>query len=315
MRFTFLSLILTPLLACSLFGQPGPSATPDVRKIEADAANGFTYPYYLVVPKPADAKARPILVAPNNTGSIDDDLAVHDANVKRRIAQGAFAFGKLNVPILMPVFPRPKTDWKIYTHALDRDSMITEKKEFARLDRQLAAMIDDARKRLSGEKIATEKRVLMYGFSAAGMFTNRFAFLHPERVLAAAVGSPGGWPIAPASKYNDKDLRYPIGVRDMKTVSGKKLDLAKLRIVKFLVFLGDKDENDSVVFGDGYDEEDKTLVFEVFGKTPIERWEKSKKLYADARLTAEFKLYPGIAHTITPAMIGDITAFFESAMK
>jgi len=220
------------------------------------------------------------------------------------------AFGKMNVPALMPVFPRPATDWKIYTQALDRDSMLTDKAEYRRFDLQLAAMIRHARAKLAKENIKIDERVLMYGFSASGMFVNRFAFLHPEMVKAAAIGSPGGWAIAPTEKFNDKALRYPIGTGDFKTVTGKKLDSKNLKKVAFFIFLGDKDDNDSVVFGDGYEEEDKNLIFELFGKTPLERWEISKKLYAESKLQAEFKLYPGIAHKITPEILGDIHAFF-----
>lgn len=308
----------TTILAATIlsFSLAAFTQTPstDIRKIDAAPERGFTYPYYLYVPKVTGTAVRHILVSPNNTGSVKDDLGVHEANVKRRMAQVPLAFGKLEVPFLMPVFPRPESDWKIYTHALDRDSLITDKKEYARLDLQLVAMIDDARKRLAEEKIGTDKRVLIYGFSAAGMFANRFAFLHPDRVLAAAVGSPGGWPIAPAAEFNGQRLRYPVGIHDLKTVVGKKLDVERLRKVRFFVFLGDKDDNDSLVFGDGYESTDKDLVFELFGKKPVERWETSKKLYADAKLNAEFKLYPGIGHTITPAIIGDVNAFFESAI-
>ncbi|MGD9589227.1 MAG: hypothetical protein AB7Q37_00815 [Pyrinomonadaceae bacterium] len=308
--FTFVVIILGISAA---IGQP---QTPDVRRIEADPSQGFSYPYYLYVPpKTASPAGRHLLVLPNNTGKINDDLAVHEENVKRRIAQVPFAFGKLNVAAIMPVFPRPETDWKIYTHALDRDSLTTDKKQYGRLDLQLIAMIDDARKRLAEEKIAADKRVLIYGFSASGMFANRFAFLHPDRVLAAAVGSPGGWPIAPASEFNGKKLRYPIGTGDLKEVAGKQLNIGELRKVRFLIFLGDKDDNDSVIFGDGYEPEDKDLVFELFGKSPIDRWETSKKLYADAKLTAEFKLYPGIGHTMTLPIISDVGQFFESVLK
>jgi hypothetical protein len=77
------------------------------------------------------------------------------------------------------------------------------------------------------------------------------------------------------------------------------------------IYLGDKDENDSLVFGDGYDEQDKDLVFELFGKTPVERWEISKKLYEENKLQAEFKLYPNVKHTVTKEMLGDILAFFS----
>jgi dienelactone hydrolase len=291
-----------------------------VTKIEASPEKGFAYPYYLFVPTTLRGDAQPtrphtILVSPNNTGSINDDMVVHEANVKRRIAQAGFVFGRLNMPVLMPVFPRPKTDWKIYTHALDRDSMLTEKKEYARFDLQLASMIDDARERLASDKITTDTKVFIYGFSAAGMFANRFTFLHPKRVKAAAIGSPGGWPIAPATKFAGKELRYPIGVNDLKAVAGSNLKLNDLRKVRFFIFLGDKDVNDSLVFSDGYEEQDKELVFELFGKTPVERWDISKKLYLDAKLNAEFKLYPDTEHRMTPAIIGDITAFFERSLK
>ncbi len=288
---------------------------PDIIKVEADSGEGFSYPYYLYVP-PAlrETKARKlthtILVIPNNTGKIDDALDVHEADVKRKMANNAMLASKLGVAVLMPVFPRPKTDWQIYTHALDRDSMLTDKKEYRRFDLQLVAMIDNVRAKLKKEKLKTDKRVLMTGFSASGMFVNRFAFLHPERVKAAAIGSPGGWAIAPIAEYKEKSLRYPVGTGDFKTVTGEKLDLKNLQKVPLFIFLGNQDDNDSVVFGDGYETEDKDLVFELFGKTPVERWEISKTLYQENKLNAEFKLYPNVKHTVTNEMIGDILAFF-----
>jgi len=295
--------------------QNNPSESKNVSRVEADAARGFSYPYYLYVPdalrsEAAKKQTHNLLVAPNNTGSVNDDLAVHEKNVKQKMMQMGLAFGKLNVPVLMPVFPRPGSDWKIYTHALDRDSLLTDKAEYKRFDLQLAAMIRHARAQFAKENLKIDERVLMYGYSASGMFVNRFAFLHPEMVKAVAGGSPGGWAIAPSEKFKGKTLRYPIGTGDFKIVSGKKLDSKELRKVSFFIFMGDKDENDSLVFGDGYEDEDKNLVFELFGKTPLERWDASRRLYEENRLRAEFKLYPGVAHKVTPDMIGDIQTFF-----
>lgn len=305
--------ILTLLLTFNAFAQTA-GDPPEIVKIEAQPSKGFSYPYYLYVPKAFretvnSAKIHSFLVIPNNTGKIDDDLKAHDDYAKRQIDRNRALVTKLDVAILMPVFPRPKTDWKIYTHALDRDSMLTDKKEYAHFDRQLVAMIDHARSTLKRAKIKMDKRVLIMGFSASGMFANRFTFLHPTRVKAAAVGSPGGWPIAPITTYEEKTLRYPIGTGDFKSLSGRAFDLKSLRKVPIFVFLGDQDDNDSVVFGDGYETEDKDLVFELFGKTPVERWEISKKLYADSKLQAEFKLYPGVKHTINQEMFNDISAF------
>jgi dienelactone hydrolase len=289
----------------------------EIIRIEANAANGFAYPYYLYVPPELRRGAKmaqethTILVIPNNTGKVDDDLGVHETDVKKRMAQNG-AIGRLiKTAILMPVFPRPATDWKIYTHALDRDALVTEKKELARFDLQLVAMIDDARGRLlKKDKLKFDKRVFITGFSASGMFANRFAFLHPDRVKAAAIGSPGGWAIAPVAVFKEKTLRYPIGVNDFKTVTGKKFDLKKAQKVPLFIFLGDKDENDSVVFGDSYEDEDKILVFELLGKTPVERWEISKTLYGQSNMNAEFKLYPNVKHTVSAEMRDDIKEFF-----
>ena len=153
--------------------------------------------------------------------------------------------------------------------------------------------------------------MLLFGFSASGMFVNRFAFLHPGRVRAAAVGSPGGWPLAPVAKVKDRELRYPIGVADFEAVTGKPLDTKALARVPLFVFMGDRDTNDSVVFRDSYDEPDEKLIADLFGKTPVERWPAAERLYKEVLPQATFKLYPGAAHRITPEMAADVRAFFE----
>ena len=305
---TIFALLLSLLFSINFFAQA------ETLKVEAEPEKGFAYPYYLYIPasmREAAAKdqAHNLLVVPNNTGTPDDDLSVHEKNVQQKMSQVGLAFGKLNVPVLMPVFPRPKTDWKIYTHALDRDALLTGKAEYKRFDLQLAAMIDHARRRFAEKDLKIDEKVLLYGYSAAGMFVNRFAFLHPDRVKAVTSGSPGGWAIAPSEKFKEKTLRYPLGTGDFKNIARSKFDLKALQKVPFFIFMGDRDENDSLVFGDGYEEEDKNLVFELFGKTPLERWEISQKLYRQAKLNAEFKLYPGAAHKVTPEMLTDVLAF------
>ncbi|HEX2059198.1 MAG TPA: hypothetical protein VHK90_00510 [Thermoanaerobaculia bacterium] len=60
-----------------------------------------------------------------NTGAVSDDFAVHQKaamDVSKK-AIGAYVASRLQVPLLVPVFPRPATEWLIYTHALDRDSI------------------------------------------------------------------------------------------------------------------------------------------------------------------------------------------------
>ena len=312
----FYPLLFILFAVTTSLAQNAGSGSSGIIKVEAKPAEGFAYPYYVYIPKAvrdpqSRVKRHTLLVIPNNSGKLNDDLNVHEEDAKRRIKNNAQIADRIGLALLMPVFPRPQTDWQIYTHALDRDSMLTGKKELARFDLQLLAMIDDARARFAGEKLRFDERVLMLGFSASGMFANRFTFLHPKRVKAAVVGSPGGWPIAPVASFKGKALRYPIGANDFRLISGKKFDLENLRKVPLFMFLGGEDDNDSVIFRDSYEKEDEELIFALSGKTPVERWEVSKELYRGSQLNAEFRLYPKVKHEVTKEIVEDILTFFS----
>jgi pimeloyl-ACP methyl ester carboxylesterase len=321
-----LLLLIRPCTAQTNHKSGGQVASPslprlaEVVRVEARPRKGFLYPYYLYVPpelwgeKGKDTE-QTLLVLPNNTGKPDDDFAAHDNYARRNIEDLRRLGSNLKVALLMPAFPRPQTDWRIYTHALDRDSLLTERKEYRRFDRQLIRMIDDARARLRSDGYRFDKRVLMFGFSASGMFTNRFTFLHPGRVKAAAVGSPGGWAIAPVDSWKGKTLRYPIGVADLKAVSGEKLDVKGLRGVPLFLFLGAVDDNDSVIFRDSYESEDEKLIFDLFGKTLIERWAFTREMYGANLPKAVLKVYPNVGHSLTKEMWDDIKAFFIEHLR
>jgi len=314
--YFLLLILLVPGISAA---QTAGGVSSGIVKIEAQPAKGFAYPYYLYVPKAlreeeaqgGKKRTGTILVMPNNAGKTSDDFNVHEEDVKRKIKNNSEVADRLGVALLMPVFPRPQTHWQIYTHALDRDAMTTDKKEFARFDLQLNAMIDDARAKLANEKLKFDKRVLLLGWSASAMFVNRFTFLHPQRVKAAAIGSPGGWAIAPVAVFKEKTLRYPIGIADFKLISGEKFDLKNLRKVPLLMFLGEEDDNDSVIFRDSYEKEDEDLIIALFGQKPVERWDDSKKLYQEQKLNADFRLYPKVKHAVTKEMFDDILAFLS----
>jgi dienelactone hydrolase len=175
-------------------------------------------------------------------------------------------------------------------------------------------MIDDVRQRLAQQGQVVAPRVLMSGFSASGSFVNRFAFLHPDRVLALASGSPGGWPLAPVAQVDGVSLNYPVGVADLERLSGERPQPKALKALAAFIYMGDQDENDAVVHRDSFSSEDERLIFAKFGATPMARWQRSQQLYASQGLDARFVLYPGAAHSVTPQMQADIAAFFEQRL-
>ena len=320
MKLVFVCFVLV-LFLTSVTSSSTSTGNPSYERISGDPAKHFLYPYYLYVPPElttteARRQKTTLLVIPNNTGKVSDDFYVHEADARRRMEQVPALASELKVAVLMPIFPRPANDyWKIYTQSLDRDSLITSKSEYRRFDLQLLAMIDNARERLSREyRLRVDKRVLLNGFSAQAMFANRFTFLHPERVKAAAIGSPGGWPIAPVATYHHQALRYPIGISDFREVAGTNLNMNVLRRVPLLIFMGDKDDNDAVPYGDAYENEDRAVILPMFGERPIERWESARALYSLAGMNAEFKLYPGAGHEIIPEMREDVRVFLKKHM-
>ena len=284
-------------------------------KVNSDIAKGFYWPYFLFIPDSLDAVKNNIrlFVIPNNTGKTNDTLSVHERSALKTVEQAKLVSKKMNAIVLIPIFPRSSSEWKIYTHALDRDVMITKNDSLKRLDLQLIAMIADAKEKLKEKNILVRDKVLMLGFSASGMFVNRFTFLHPELVLAAAIGSPGGWTIVPVKKYNNVNLNYPVGINDFEEISGKDFNEDELKKVNIYFFLGEQDENDSVVFDDGYDEPERKVIIDNFGMNLQERWLICKKIYEENQFNnCVFKIYPGVGHKINNQIIGDLMNFFDN---
>jgi hypothetical protein len=272
-----------------------------VQHFNSDPARGYYADFYVYVSPNAQRAAREgkqitILVQPNNSGINSDDPAVHRKDAwwtgfeRHRIAN------ELGVVLLVPAFIRPGEDWTIYTQALDRDSLTTERADIKRIDLQLIAMIDHARSALAADGIQTDEKIFIQGFSASAMFANRFTILHPNRVKAATIGSPGGWPVAPLASFNGEQLPYPAGVADLESLTGTPFDAAAYNLVPQLIYMGSLDDNDSLDFTDGWDEAAAGQVNRLFGDDPIARWEDAVAVYQAAGSKAQFLLVEGIGH-------------------
>ncbi len=298
LRLMLISLgLVVLLLPCVVLG-------PYVLRVQhftADPEAGYHADFYLYVSPGARQAAQTgeavtVLVQPNNSGTNSDDPEVH------RKDAWWMGFGRhgladdLGVVLLVPAFLRPAQDWHIYTHALDRDVLTTERVDLGRLDLQLLKMVDHARAVLEAEGVPTNEKVLLQGYSASGMFANRFTTLHPHRVLAVATGSPGGWPIAPVPHYNGEDLPYPAGVADLEALIGQPFDSTAYQAVPQLIVMGALDDNDSLDFSDGWDKEAAAQVDRLFGPDPISRWSGAEAVYHAAGAQARFLLVEGVGH-------------------
>ena len=286
--------------------------------IQPDEKHGYNYPYFLFIPKNVE-KQTVLMVVPNNTGTVSDTLKVHEDEARELASRyyigGALA-EKLKLPVLVPVFPRPESQWKIYTHALDRDTIMITEGEMKRLDMQLIEMINDARERLYKMGITTNEKIFLNGFSASGTFVNRFTILHPEKVLAAASGGVNGVCILPFAELKGKTLEYPIGTADYEKITGRRFDIAQYMQVPQFIYMGEKDENDATLYKDSYSQDESGLICELLGKKMMpDRFEACISLYLQANLKAvEFKIYPGLAHKVDKNIFADLCSFFQKHM-
>ena len=288
----------------------------DIIKVEANVQKGFNFPFFLFIPETIDKnKANYLFVETNNTGTTSDDLEVHlekALNLVKRSYANTIARG-LNVPLLVPVFPRPSTQWQCYTHALDRDTLEINSGQLKRIDLQLIAMIDFAYELLEENEIQIKDKIFMHGYSASAKFCNRFAFLYPKRVKAVASGGVNGLPTLPINERNGYVLPFPIGVADIDKFTGEPYDEQAHKHIAQYVYMGYLDRNDTLPSRDAWSEEEARIISEAIAETMMpDRWKISRDVYKEKLPCAQCVTYNGTGHEINDEIINDLIKFFKA---
>ena len=301
--FPLLVILLAILSGCSSVrlnkasGEPASVRIKDtLLKIPANPKAGFNFGYLVYLPKGTPAGRSTFLMVETNNGGPNDTMAHHERTARHTAVRSGVAnyvARYLHLPLLVPIFPRSATHWEYYTHALDRDALLSKDFGIERLDLQLLAMIKDARRQLAAQGCRLEQKFFMTGFSASGTFANRFSLLHPEALQAVAAGGINGIAMLPLPQLDGQALRYPLGTADMKAITGKKPDLKQFRSLPQLLYMGALDSNDAVAFDDAYSDSDRAIVHRLLGKDLIPtRWAAVQKVYKQQGIEAEFRTYP-----------------------
>jgi len=287
-------------------------------KISANSKKRFNFPYYLFVPRAMDPnKGIHILVESNNTGRCSDDFEIHDRSA-RRLAESSHAHKmaeKLRVPLLVPVFPRPQSQWRMYTHSLDEETLLLKTGPLKRIDLQLIEMIKDAQELLKRNNVEVKNKVFMHGFSGSGTFSNRFAILHPGIVRAVASGGVNSIPTFPTGQWRDTTLPYPVGIADLKEIADIDFDENAYKKVSQYIYMGYMDRSDTTDwkrYKDAYDVEHAKLIRTLIGAEMPKRWKVSQSIYKELQIPAQMVTYNGTGHRIRSEMIDDIVEFFTA---
>lgn len=290
--------------------------------IEADPDAGFNYPYYLYAPETRTDAQPPLLVQPNNPPKPTDDFEFHRQVAEETVngSTGRDIAVQLRVPLLVPVFPRPRSDPVDNTHlvtALDDTTMELEDGPLARVDRQLLAMVDDAYTRLEEQEypVASDRGIMLNGFSASGNFVERFAALHPEEVLSVTAGGVNGMPILPIERMVRTELEYFVGVADVEELTESSFDLEEFNSVNRFLYMGEFDDSDTIPFSDTFTEDAlRETALDVYGPHMIDdRFAYSNAVYEQADSDTVFRVYRGAGHTPSPAS-DDLVRFHERSI-
>jgi len=291
----------------------------DTLQVEAQASEGFNFPYYLFIPSGIDKDRQVhILVEPNNSGMASDDLGPHQAKALR-LARRSYAnkmASRLGVPLLVPTFPRPMphTHSWAYTHALDIDTLELLTGKLKRIDLQLTAMIKHAQKLLRTNGFKINDKIFIHGFSASAKFCNRYSYLHPEMVKAAAAGGVNGLPTLPVREWNGYELPFPIGLAGIERFASKPFDDKAFMQVAHFIYMGSSDRNDTLLSPEAWRAEEAAIIRKALAaeKMMPDRWELSRKIYGLQKLPAQLVTYNGVGHSIKSQMLDDVIDFFKA---
>ena len=228
--------------------------------------------------------------------------------------------------LLLPSIPNSPDEPYIYTIAMDKRVFYDTTDEFRkRPDIKVNQMIDSLTNDLTKVGYDVHEKVFFEGFSAGGMFVQRYTLLHPERVQAIGGGQCGGFLTLPVSTYQGTVLDWAIGVNDFESLVGYDFNQEVYKQVPQLIYIGDQD------IGDEYNhhshflypnpegfwtQEQIDFINNIFGDTDPVRVENECKYLKDLGYNVKFNLYLGYDHGImpwsTPEIYDDVFAFHDS---
>jgi len=287
--------------------------------VDALPVEGFNFPYVLYLPKGMKMSGETTLMVETNNGGLNDTLehhkktAIHTAS-KSGVAN--YVARRLKIPLLVPVFPRSATHWTVYTHALDRDAFLSTDSAIRRLDLQLIAMVESARKLLRNSDVRLDEQFFITGFSASGTFANRFSLLHPGLLKATASGGINAIAILPVSHIEGTPFKFPLGIADVGQVTGRKVQMDAFKKLPKMLYMGALDDNDAAAFDDAYDEEERQQIYKFMGRKSMpDRWAFMRDIYKQHGIEATFITYPHIGHGTDLRINNELVAYFRKYLQ
>lgn len=304
--------------------------------IQVPSQDDFHFEYILYIPDNIEEQTTLIVEGSNISSHSTDNMSeAKEAILKEGLYPSLPIYkiaNELGLPVLYPLFPRVYNgEETIYNHMLATNSLMktTPKlKEYGleRVDLQLLAMFEDAKKRLQTSGIHIDEKFVIDGFSASAKFANRFTILHPECVKMCIAGGVSGILTLPVKEFCGNNLLWPIGLGNIETLTGDPMNENKIeqfKNIKQVYYMGREDQNNPFVWNQNHEPCHKEMIKQneliqidqIFGSSSMsERWKNAQELYKKFGVNASFYTYDGIGHDPRPAY-QDILSELESLLS
>lgn len=133
-------------------------------------------------------------------------------------------------PVVVPIIPCLKGE-------PDFQQMSVETVEKHKIHEKVKECISDAKtqiEEITGKKV--QDKIFLSGYSASGLFAQRFAFIYPELINRALIGGAAGTIPIPTKK-----LKFPLGIQDYKELFGKDFNSEAYKQIQFGYYVAEKE--------------------------------------------------------------------------
>ena len=284
------------------------------RVVEHPSRGENQYVFYSYFPRSGLKKREVVLcVWPHGGGMPSENYSDHMKRAADHLRWLASYSEEYKIPIVVIAMPRVN---RLYVHSLHPGTFTTDEEMLRRPDLKLIDAVWNQYILLMREAgLDVEERVFMMGFSSVGMFAHRFTMLHPAQVKAVWLGGEAPAPL-PASELSGHPLDYPLGMRNIKELTGRPFDFETYRRIPHFICVGEEDvnpRNDVTTYTDIFTDEQRIFIRSRFGSTNPERIRFFYEYLVSVGVPAQFHLYQGIGHKITDQMMRDAFNFLTKS--
>ena len=133
-------------------------------------------------------------------------------------------------PVVIPIVPCLKG-------MPDFQQMSVDSVKNFQIQKMVKECIDSAKmkiEQITGKKV--QDKIFLSGYSASGVFAQRFALVYPELINRVLIGGAVGTIPVPSKK-----IKFPIGIQDYIELFGREFDSNTYKQIQFAYYVGEKE--------------------------------------------------------------------------